>query len=423
MRQAGTNRHQDCVGRIAIIGAGISGLAAAYYLSRRHEVTLFEREGRLGGHTNTIVVDSSRGPLPVDTGFIVHNRVTYPNFCRLMGELGVATQASDMSFAVTDRNSYEYSSRGLSGFFAQASNLVRPRHYGLLTEIVRFNRVAKSLLAGSDEVTLGEAMTAGRYSRNFIERYLYPTAAAVWSMPPAEMHKFPARTLVRFFENHGLLAIRNHPQWYTITGGSHTYIPKLTAPYRERIHLNAWLQSVSRVNGRVRVGIAGQESLTFDEVVFACHGDEILPLLSDATERERDVLGHFRTTANRACLHTDAKMLPVRKRARASWNYLLGDEGHVTLTYHMNRLQSLNVPEDYCVTLNRDESISSGRAITRMTYHHPVYDNLAIRAQSRWAEISGQQHTHFCGAYWFYGFHEDGVRSALRVAGALGVDA
>lgn len=396
-------------------------MAAAYYLSRQHEVTLFEREDRLGGHTNTVMVESSRGPLPVDTGFIVHNRVTYPNFCKLMEELGVATQPSDMSFAVTDRRSYEYSSRGLSGYFAQPANLFRPRHYGLLAEIVRFNSEAKGLLKdGAADATLGGILRARHYSRNFIEHYLYPTAAAVWSMPPHSMDEFPALTLLRFFQNHGLLAIRNHPQWYTITGGSHTYIPKLTAPYRDRIRVGAKLHSVWRVDTGVRIGLEGHKPLAFDDVVFACHGDEVLPMLTDATERERDVLSGFRNTSNQACLHTDSRMLPKRKRARASWNYLLGEPGRVTLTYHMNRLQALAVPEDYCVTLNRDDAISPGRSIARMTYRHPVYDAAAIRAQSRWAEISGQNHTHFCGAYWFYGFHEDGVRSALRVAGTLG---
>ncbi len=398
-------------------------MAAGYYLSRRHEVTLFEREDRLGGHTNTIVVDSSRGALPVDTGFIVHNRVTYPNFCKLIDELGVAAQPSDMSFAVTDRRTYEYSSRGLSGFFAQPSNLLRLRHYGLLAEIVRFNREAKELLESQAEETLGGMLRTRRFSQDFIHRYLYPTAAAVWSMPPHSMDEFPALTLLRFFENHGLLAIRNHPQWYTIVGGSHTYIPKLTAPYRERIHLGAKVGSIQRVSGEVRIGLEGHEPVPFDEVVFACHGDEVLPMLSDPTGREREVLGCFRNTSNQACLHTDSRMLPRRKRARASWNYLLGEPGSVTLTYHMNRLQSLPVPEDYCVTLNRDEAISPGRAIARMTYRHPVFDNTAIRAQSRWAEISGQNNTHYCGAYWFYGFHEDGVRSALRVAEAIGAKA
>jgi predicted NAD/FAD-binding protein len=397
-------------------------MAAAYYLSRRHEVTLFEQENRLGGHTNTFVVESSQGPLPVDTGFIVHNRVTYPNFCRLIDQLGIATQPSDMSFAVTDRRSYEYSSRGLTGYFAQSSNLLRPRHYRLLAEIMRFNREATGFLEkGEAGATLGGILRARHYSRNFIENYLYPTAAAVWSMPPRSMDDFPALTLLRFFQNHGLLAIRKHPRWYTITGGSHTYIPKVTAPYRERIHLGAKISSISRVKDGVTIDIHGNDTLTFDEVVFACHGDEVLPMLADPTERERDVLGSFRNTSNRACLHTDSRMLPKRKRARASWNYLLGEPGNVTLTYHMNRLQSLPVPEDYCVTLNREEAVSPGRMIARINYRHPVYDAAAVRAQSRWPEISGHNHTHFCGAYWFYGFHEDGVRSALRVAAALGV--
>jgi uncharacterized protein len=409
--------------RIAVIGAGISGLAAAYYLSRKHEVTLFEREPRLGGHTHTVIVESSQGPLPIDTGFIVHNQRTYPNFCRLIQELGVATQPSDMSFAVTSPGgAFEYSSRGVGGFFAQYANVLRPSHYGLLREILRFNREAPQLLnrPAAESMTLSGFLEDGRYGAGFVERYLYPMAAAVWSMAPEDLGAFPALTLVRFFQNHGMLGIATHPQWLTICGGSHAYIPPLTAPYRDRIHTGVQIRSVTRGDAGVRLSIAGRHPLDFDEVVFGCHGDQVLPLLADATDRERDVLANFQTSRNEACLHTDVNLLPRRPQARASWNYLLGDNGKVAVTYHMNRLQALSTREDYCVTLNANGAIAEDRSLKRMVYHHPVFDRAAVRAQQRWGEISGQNHTHFCGAYWFYGFHEDGVRSALRVAASLG---
>lgn len=410
--------------RIAIIGGGISGLSAAYYLSRNHEVSLFERDERLGGHTHTVVVESSQGPLPVDTGFIVHNRRTYPNFCRLIAELGVATQPSDMSFAVASAGGgFEYSSRGLGGFFAQSAHWLQPRHYRLLAEILRFNRESPKILDRPEttSMTLSDFVEAGGYSPEFVERYLYPIASAVWSMPTQEIGSFPAHTLVRFFLNHGMLGINTRPQWLTIRGGSHAYLPPITAPFGDRIHTGVEIQSISRSEAGVQVDIAGRPPLRFDEVVFACHGNQVLPLLADPTEQERDVLSQFETTRNEVCLHTDADFLPRRPRARASWNYLLGDRGKVTLTYHMNRLQSLSTREQYCVTLNANGAIAAKHSLKRMVYHHPVFNRAALRAQERWAEISGRRRTHFCGAYWFYGFHEDGVRSALRVAESLGV--
>lgn len=412
--------------RIAVIGAGISGLTAAYHLSRKYEVTLFERDTRLGGHTHTVIVDSSRGPLPVDTGFIVHNERTYPNFCRLMRELGVETQASDMSFAVTSpADGYEYSSHGLRGFFARPANLWNPRHYVLLQEILRFNRQAARLLSqpGAGALTMAGFLEAGGYSPVFRDRYLYPMASAVWSMPPREMDHFPALTLIRFFDNHGMLGIDTHPKWRTIRGGSHAYLAPLTKPFAKRIHLGVEIRGVHRDAAGVRLEIAGRPDQHFDEVVFACHGDQVLPLLADPTERERDVLGCFPFTRNDTTLHTDEALLPRRPAARASWNYLLLGDGQVTLTYHMNRLQSLGTRENYCVTLNADSIIRPDKVLRRMVYHHPRFDQAAIAAQSRWSEISGQNRTHYCGAYWFYGFHEDGVRSAMRVAEALGVRA
>lgn len=407
--------------RIAVIGSGISGLAAAHYLSRKHEVHVLEKDSRIGGHTHTVITDSSRGPLPVDTGFIVHNDKTYPNFCRLMKELGVEAAPSDMSFAVySPGTGFEYSSHGLRGYFSQAGNLFRPAHWNLLSEILRFNRQAPKLLESPQDITLGEFLEAGHYSTGFIERYLFPMAAAVWSMTPETVASFPALTLIRFFANHGMLGIDTHPKWKVIRGGSHSYFAPLTKPYRDRIQTGVEIQSVERGESGVTVRIAGRPLARFDEVVFACHGDQILPMLADATPQERDVLSNFTTTANEAVLHRDSRMLPVRQNSRASWNYRLGERGRVTVTYHMNRLQSLPAPEDYCVSLNANGDVDSSKVIRRMTYHHPLYTRAAVRSQDRWKEISGVRRTHFCGAYWFYGFHEDGVNSALRVANALG---
>ena len=407
--------------RIAVIGSGISGLSAAYYLSRAGEVTMFEKDVRMGGHTHTVMV----GQTPIDTGFIVHNDKTYPNFCRLMAVLGVQTQASDMSFGVrSESGDFEYSSRGLGGFFAQRSNWMRPSHYMLFKEILRFNREGpKFLRERSDEsgVTLGEFLEAGRYQQIFIERYLYPMASAVWSMAPQDMAGFPALTLLRFFDNHGMLGISTHPQWKTLKGGSHSYFEPLTRPFRARIHTGVNIRSVVRHADGVRL-LFENHTAEFDEVVFACHGNQILPLLADATAQERDVLQHFETSRNEAVLHTDVRMLPRREAARASWNYCLSRDGGVNLTYDMNRLQSLTGDVNYCVSLNAPSgAIAPERVIRKMIYHHPLYTRAAVDAQARWHEVSGQNRTHFCGAYWFYGFHEDGVRSALRVASALGV--
>ncbi len=410
--------------RIAVIGSGIAGLSTAYYLSRAHEVHVFERDSRVGGHTNTVMVDSPSGPVPIDTGFIVHNERTYPRFCRLMAALGVETQPSDMSFAVTTPGAaFEYSSRGLRGFFAQRRNLFSPRHYHLLREIVRFNREAPDVLSdpAGDAMTLGEFLDRGRYARVFVDRYLVPMAGAIWSMAPDVMREFPVLTLVRFMHHHGMLGLTTHPAWKVIRGGSQAYLAPLTAPFRDRIRTGVTITSVDRADDGVTVRFSDRPEEQFDEVVFGCHGDQILPLLAHPTAAERDILGHFRTSRNETCLHTDASLLPGRPAARASWNYRLGDAGRVTVTYHMNRLQSLTTREDYCVTLNADDTIDPGRVLRRMVYEHPLYTRDAIRAQERWSEISGKHRTHFCGAYWFYGFHEDGVRSGMRVAEALGV--
>jgi len=415
--------------RIAIVGAGISGMAAAYFLSRKHEVHLFEQEERLGGHTHTHLIDTAAGPLAIDTGFIVHNDRTYPNLVRLFAELKVESQPSDMSFAVTCYESgFEYSSRGVDGFFAQRRNFLRGDHYKLLAEIVRFNRGAQQWLQREPDasVQLREYVEKARLSGDFARYYLYPMACAVWSTSPEEMHSFPALTLLRFLDNHGMLGINTHPRWKSVRGGSHSYIAPLTAAYQRNITTGARIQRIARDARGAEIHLSGAPPRRFDEVVLACHGNQALALLEYPTEAERRILGKFTTSRNEACLHTDTALLPRRAEARASWNYNLGlRNGHsksaATLTYHMNRLQALSAVKEYCVSLNAEGIVDDKKVLKRMTYFHPLYTLDAIRAQQHWGEISGHDHTHYCGAYWFYGFHEDGLNSALRVVNTLGV--
>jgi len=314
----------------------------------------------------------------------------------------------------------------MNGFFAQRSNLLRRAHYLLLGEILRFNRRAPKLLdqPGAESATIGDAIDEGRYQKVFTDLYLFPMASAVWSMPLDSIRAFPALTLLRFFDNHGMLGIHTHPKWKVIRGGSHKYVPLLAAPFKERIFLDARIASVSRQQSGVTLNFEGRPAMEFDHVVFACHGDQVLPLLKEPTAVEREVLGDFKTSRNVATLHTDSSLLPRRRSARASWNYNLGLSGGsaVAVTYDMERLQSLKTAEDYCVTLNGGGAIDPAKVLRTIVYHHPLFTNQAIRAQGRWSEISGRNRTHYCGAYWFYGFHEDGLNSALRVARALSVE-
>ena len=412
---------------IAVIGAGISGLAAAFLLSRRHRVDLFEREPRLGGHTNTVVVDGPNGAVALDTGFLVHNDRTYPNLVRLFAELGVVTRDSDMSFSVSCRRTgLEYSSRGANGFFAQRSNLLRPSHWSLLREILRFNREAAALLDAPDgePLTLADFLESRHFGTGFTDRYLVPMASAIWSASRDAIRAFPALTLIRFFDNHGLLSVTAQPTWKVVDGGSHAYIPLMTAQLSGDIHQGASIHLVRRGEDGVTLTFRDRPPMRFDEVVFACHGDQVLPLLADPGDRERDVLSRFTTTTNVAWLHTDSSRLPTQARARASWNYLLaGDpDAPPTVTYDLNRLQGLTTPEQYCVTLNPDAGTDESGVLRRFVYRHPLYTAEAIRAQRHWGDVSGVNRTHYCGAYWRYGFHEDGLQSALRVARALGVD-
>jgi predicted NAD/FAD-binding protein len=412
--------------KIAIIGGGVSGLTIAYLLHSEHEVTVFEAGAHAGGHTNTIRVDSPYRTQFLDTGFIVFNDRNYPNFERLMRRLGVAWQPSEMSFSVSDGSGdFEYSSGSLNGLFADRRHLLSASFLRMVGEVPRFQRAARALLRRDDErISLRDWLEQQRFSDHFVERLIVPQASAVWSADPRQMWSFPALFLARFFDNHGMLGLRGRPQWRTIAGGSARYVDALTAEFRDRIRLSTPVQSVERDEQHVTVHTQGAGAERFDQVVLATHSDQALGLLSDASEHERQVLGAIPYQLNEAVLHTDRALLPRRERAWASWNYhLLADQrGRTTLTYHLNRLQSLDADQEYCVTLNLTDRIDPAKVLRRIEYAHPVYTPEGLQAQRRFSEISGQRRTHFAGAYWSWGFHEDGVNSALRVAQAFGVD-
>jgi predicted NAD/FAD-binding protein len=410
--------------RIAIVGAGVSGLAAAHLLARGHEITVFEAGERPGGHANTVRVDTEDATHHVDTGFIVFNDRNYPNFVRLLASLRVPWQPSDMSFGVSDGGDFEYNGASANGLFAKRAHLVTPWFHRMVADLVRFNREARALLrAAGDGPSLGRWLDELRFSRAFVERLIVPQASAVWSADPRQMWTFPARFLVEFFDNHGMLGFRDRPRWRTIAGGSRTYVEALVGPWRERLRLGTPVAAIARAADHVLVRPRGGEPERFDHVVVAVHSDQALRLLADASDREHEILGAIPYQANEAVLHTDARLLPRRRRAWASWNYHLLPEpsGLATVTYHMNRLQALRADRELCVTLNRCEAIDPARVLRRFRYAHPVYTAAGARAQARVHEISGVGRTHFCGAYWGYGFHEDGVVSALRVARRFGL--
>ncbi|MFW9082755.1 NAD(P)/FAD-dependent oxidoreductase [Pseudomonas sp. P2757] len=411
--------------KIAIVGSGIAGLTSAYLLNRRHEVTVFEAGDWVGGHTHTVDVTVAGRQYAVDTGFIVFNDWTYPNFIRLLGQLGVPFKATEMSFSVNDPDSgLEYNGNNLNSLFAQRSNVFSPGFWGMLRDILRFNKEAKRDLAEqriAADTTLDDYLKAGGYGERFILHYIVPMGAAIWSMPMAEMLNFPLQFFVRFFENHGLLSVNNRPQWRVVEGGSSAYIAPLTASFSERIRLNCPVSRVDRDEHGVGIhSPAGIER--FDKVVFACHSDQALKLLGVPSDAEREVLGALPYADNEVVLHTDTNLLPKRKLAWASWNYRLNGAGHThaAVTYDMNILQGIHSDTTFCVSLNQSAGIESSKVLARFTYAHPQFSLRAVVAQNRWAEIDGAQHTHYCGAYWANGFHEDGVVSALRVAAAFG---
>lgn len=416
--------------RIAVVGSGISGLVAAHLLSRAHEVTLFEKDTRLGGHTHTHRVRRPDGEWPVDTGFIVCNDRTYPNFLKLLAQLGVATQESDMSFSVRcERTGLEYCGTSLNTLFAQRRNLLRPSFHRMLRDILRFHRDARSLLDAGPELTFEEWLARGTsdgkpWSREFREHYLYPMSAAIWSSSLAEVGGFPARNFAKFFENHGMLTVDQRPTWRTVTGGSDTYVAKIVAPFRDRIRLGTGVARVHRREDHVEVVPDGGPAERFDHVVIGAHSDQALRMLADPSDAERDVLGAIPYKANEAALHLDQSVMPRRRLAEASWNFhlLRTPAAGPTVTYDMNRLQRTGSRERFLVTLNRTPDLARDKVLAVAHYEHPLYTKAATGAQARWADVNGVRRTWFCGAYWGWGFHEDGVRSALAVTRAFGID-
>ncbi|WP_342247175.1 NAD(P)/FAD-dependent oxidoreductase [Pseudomonas sp. OTU5201] len=411
--------------RIAIIGSGISGLTCAHLLARRHEVTVFEASHWVGGHTHTVDVEWQGQRYAVDTGFIVFNDWTYPNFIRLLEQLGVASRPTEMSFSVHDPASgLEYNGRDLDSLFVQRRNLLSPAFWTMLRDILRFNREAPAGLHEQriDPATrLGEYLQMRGYGQRFIEHYIVPMGSAIWSMSRAQMLDFPLQFFVRFFHNHGLLSISDRPQWRVIEGGSRSYIEPLCAGFRTGLRLGCAVQQVSRGVDGVRVlSATGWER--FDKVVLACHSDQALALLEAPSLNERRVLGALTYACNEVLLHTDDSLLPRRQKAWASWNYRLGGPpgSPATLTYNMNILQGLDAPVTFCVSLNQGAAVDPAKVLARFEYAHPQYSHAAIAAQTSQESLQGQQHSYFCGAYWGNGFHEDGVVSALKVAAHFG---
>jgi predicted NAD/FAD-binding protein len=400
--------------KIAIIGSGIAGNVAAYHLHREHDITVFEAGDHVGGHTHTHEIEHEGRYIAVDTGFIVCNDRTYPKFLALMAELGVELQPSEMSFSVQTATGLEYNGTTLNSLFAQRRNLVHPAFWRMIRDILRFNREAPRLLESPDDsLRLGDYLDAEGYSPQFVEHYILPMGAAIWSAGTGTLRSFPARYFVRFFHNHGMLTVDDRPQWLTVRGGSARYVEKLTAGFRDRIRLRCPVESVRRSPAGVFVKPAQGEAERFDRVFFACHSDQALRLLGDASATERAVLGAIRYQRNEVLLHTDTRVLPKRRLAWAAWNYYQRASERVAVSYHMNMLQRIATRTPLLVSLNLSERVEEARVIRAMTYEHPVFTREAVAAQARHAEIDGADRAYFCGAYWGFGFHEDGVASAL----------
>jgi len=412
--------------KIAIIGSGIAGLTCAWRLAGHHQVTLFEAQSTLGGHTATVDITTPQGSFAIDTGFIVYNDRTYPRFMGLLSELGIHGQKTEMSFSVHNPQSgLEYNGHTLLSLFAQRRNLFNPVFWGFLKETLRFNKLAKKTLAeGMDEhATLQSFLNQHRFSAFFARHYILPMGAAIWSSSLQEIRSFPLSLFLRFFEHHGLLDITHRPQWYVVPGGSREYVRAILAQLGDSLtlHLNSPVKQVIRHSEGVEVRLA-ESTYAFDQVIFACHSTQALAMLEIPSNAEQEVLGNISWQRNEVVLHSDAGLLPVRKPAWASWNYRLSEQDHTSacVTYNMNILQGL--PEDaplFCVTLNPDSTIDDSKVWQRFIYEHPLFNQKSWRAQTRRREINGQQRSWFCGAYWYNGFHEDGVRSALDVVQAI----
>jgi len=415
--------------RIAIIGTGIAGLTTARMLHPHHDIQVFEQNDYIGGHTNTRDVTIDGRTWGVNTGFIVYNDWVYHNFNKLMARLAVEREATEMSFSVRDdATGLEYNGHNLDTLFAQRRNLFRPRFIGMIRDILRFNKESlDDLEAGNltPDLTLGDYFKHKGFSKTFIRKYIVPMGAAIWSSGETEMEAFPALFFVRFFKNHGLLSVKHRPQWYVIKGGSRSYIEPMIESFKDRVHVNKGVSSVQRNQKGVTLIFNDGQSDRFDQVVFACHSDQALAMLDAPSADELLILGALPYSMNDVVLHTDERLLPSRRKAWAAWNYHIpgnADEA-VGLTYNMNILQNFNnAPVTFCVTLNRTQDIDPTKIIDRFSYAHPVFTKAGIDAQDNYHSIGNRNRSHFCGAYWYNGFHEDGVNSALRVVKDFGVD-
>lgn len=413
--------------KVAVIGSGISGLVSAYLISKEHDVTLFEKDSRLGGHTATVDVVVDGQEYAIDTGFIVFNDRTYPNFLKLLDQIGIDKQPTEMSFSVQNKlTGLEYNGHNLNTLFSQRRNLFNPKFWRLISEIVRFNKLAKAYYAKqefSQALTLGDFLDSNGFSDYFSQHYILPMTAAIWSTSLSQARLFPLSFFIQFFYHHGLLNITDRPQWYVIPGGSRNYIEKLTPRFSNKIKLNSNITKVSREGGKVVIHFADAPSQEFDDVVLACHSDQALALLESPTDKEKEILSELPYCANEVVLHTDESMLPNKQLSWASWNYQLTGDSEIpaAVTYDMNILMGLTVPHTFCVTLNQTAQIDPSKVLAKFIYHHPVISPSSFKAQQKRDEICGRNGIHFAGAYWYQGFHEDGVKSALDVANRFGV--
>ena len=412
--------------KIAIVGSGISGLTCAYLLNREHDITVFEKNDYVGGHTHTHEIEYDGEKLSVDSGFIVYNEWTYPNFIKLLDQLGVERQLTRMGFSVkSEKNNLEYAGHSLNGLFAQRSNFFRPSFMRILFSMRRFNAEARDDLGTLDpQITLGQYLTSNNYPREFIQHYIIPIGAAIWSTVPKQMMDVPAVFFIRFFENHGLLQVVNRPNWWVISGGSKKYVEKMIYDFKGKIRLSTPVKNVKRGIDSITVkfGSNGLEKENFDSIIFACHSNQSLAMLDSPSKQEEEVLSAIKYQRNDALLHFDDSILPKRKNAWSSWNYLLDEDPNraVALTYNMNILQSLKSDRTFCVSLNSGDLIDRSKVIKHLNYEHPLFTLSSINAQGRKHEISGKNNTYYCGAYWRNGFHEDGVISALDVCKDFG---
>lgn len=407
--------------KIAIIGSGIAGNTLAHHLYKTHDITVYEANSHIGGHTHTHDIEIDHKKYTVDTGFIVFNDRTYPEFIQLLDAHQVAWQPSNMSFSVRcEATGLEYNGTTLNSLFAQRSNLFRPSFYQMIRDILRFNQQSLSLLEDGSEIAMGDYLKQNNYGQRFINQYIIPMGAAIWSTDAVQMLQFPARFFVRFFHHHGMLSVNNRPQWRTITGGSARYVEAITAPFKQAIKLNTTVKTVKRNATNVKITLQNGDKAQFDYVFFACHSDEALSMIDDASETEYEILSAIPYQQNSVYLHTDINLMPKRKLAWAAWNYHLPKtpsnkvpNNKVLVTYNMNILQNIDCPQPILVTLNHTDNINPAKIIKRLQYTHPVYTIAGAAAQARHAEISGQNRTGYAGAYWLNGFHEDGVKSAL----------